>query len=823
MNISYNWLKEYVQCELPAEEVANALTSIGLEVGSIEKVQTIKGGLKGLVVGQVLTCEEHPNSDHLHVCSVDLGNGDTPSQIVCGAPNVAVGQKVIVATIGTILYAGEETFTIKRSKLRGVESFGMLCGENEIGVGTDTSGIIVLPEATPVGMRAADYYQVGDDYLIEVDITPNRSDACSHYGVARDLYAWLKANGHNTTLQRWPETAFKVADNSLPIKVNVEHTEACPRYCALTLSGVEVKESPKWLKDKLQTIGVRPINNIVDATNYIMFAYGQPLHCFDADKIKGGEIVVKTLPEGTPFVTLDGVERKLSSDDLMICDREEPLCIAGVLGGQNSGTYDKTKNILIESAYFHPTWVRKSARRHGLNTDASFRFERGIDPNGQVYALKIAAILIQEIAGGKISMPIFDSRPIAAADFQIELDLQYVNELIGKAIPSETIKSILENLEVKLLDETEEKLSVSVPPYRVDVKRPCDLVEDILRIYGYNNVELPITLNSVPSFKGKEDYSNEMQNMISEQLVGAGFFEILNNSLTKVDYYIDSRGYPQDNSVTLLNALSHDLGVMRQTLLFGGLETIARNSNRQHANLALYEFGNVYRCGNTESKDRLQAYSEELQLGVWLTGKRVEGSWIHPNESYSFYELKAHVNNIFARLNIDLNTAAISISNSTQKRDCFTDCLVYSDKQGRVLAELGNVCPILLKKFGITAPVYFAVIVWEATLDVAKQNKVSFSEISKFPSVSRDLALLVDATTEFAQIESVIKASERKYLQRVELFDVYEGKHLPTGKKSYAVNCILQDKAKTLNDKQIEKIMSNIIANLKKQLDAQLR
>lgn len=820
MNISYNWLKEYVACELPAEDVAQILTSIGLEVGGVEEVQTIKGGLKGLVVGEVLTCEAHPNSDHLHVCMVDLGNNEAPSQIVCGAPNVAKGQKVVVATLGTILYAGEETFTIKKSKLRGVESHGMLCGENEIGVGQDTSGIIVLPADTPVGMLAADYYKVSSDYLIEVDITPNRSDACSHYGVARDLYAWLTNNGHSTTLQRWNEESFKIDNNNLPIAVTVKDTEACPHYCALTISDIEVKESPKWLQDKLRTIGIRPINNIVDATNYVMFAYGQPLHCFDADKIKGREIIVQTLPEGTNFVTLDGEERKLSSADLMICDAEGPLCIAGVLGGKDSGTYEGTKNILLESAYFHPTWVRKSARRHGLNTDASFRFERGIDPNIQVYALQIAAILIQEIAGGSVSMPMFDSRPTAAAGFTIDLDYTYVNDLIGKELPKDTVKNILTSLEVKIIAESAEALHVEVPPYRVDVKRPCDLVEDILRIYGYNNVELPTTLNGSPSFKGKEDYSYDMQNLISEQLIGAGFTEILNNSLSKADYYAENPDFPQSQSVTLLNALSNDLSTMRQTLLYGGLETIARNSNRQHANLALYEFGNTYTKQDAATADRLDNYHESFHLGLWLTGKRVEGSWAHTNEPYSFYELKAHVNNVLVRLGINLDTIQTT-SSSTQAT--FSDILIYTDKNNNVLAEIGQVAPTLLKAFGLTAPVFYATIYWTNTLALAQRHHVSFTEISKFPSVSRDLALLVDTTTDFAQIEAVIKQSERKLLKSVELFDVYEGKNLPAGKKSYAVNCILQDTSKTLNEKQIEKIMSNIVTNLQKQLNAQLR
>ena len=533
MNISYKWLREYVDVDLSAEEVAKALTSIGLEVGSVEEVQSIKGGLEGLWTGEVLTCEEHPNSDHMHVCTVNVGQ-EAPLQIVCGAPNVAAGQKVIVAVVGTKLYDGDQEFVIKRSKLRGVESLGMICAEDEIGVGTSHDGIIVLPEETPVGIPAKQYYNLESDYLIEVDITPNRADACSHWGVARDLYAWLVQNGYKTSLHRPSCDAFQVDNTDLQIPVTVEATEACPRYCALTLTGCEVKESPEWLQDRLRIIGLRPINNIVDITNYIMMAYGQPLHCFDADMIQGGKVVVKTMPEGTPFVTLDGVEHKLSERDLAICNAEEPMCIAGVFGGKGSGTYDTTCNVLLESAYFNPTWIRKSSRRHALQTDASFRFERGIDPNGQIYALKQAAIMAKELAGAKVSMQIVDVQSQVVEPFSIDLKYAYVNTLIGKDIPAETVKSIVTSLEMEIKNEDAEGILLSVPAYRVDVQRPCDVVEDILRIYGYNNIEIPSTVKSSLSVKGEADKSHKLQNLIAEQLVGCGFHEILNNSLQKI-------------------------------------------------------------------------------------------------------------------------------------------------------------------------------------------------------------------------------------------------------------------------------------------------
>ena len=824
MNISYKWLKEYVDFDLGAEQVAEALTSIGLEVGSVEEVQAIKGGLQGLVVAEVLTCEPHPNSDHMHVCSVNIG-AEEPVQIVCGAANVAQGQKVIVATLGTKLYDGEECFTIKRSKLRGIESLGMICAEDEIGIGTSHDGIIVLPLDAKVGTPAAEYYGIESDWVIEVDITPNRADACSHYGVARDLYAWLVRNGHKTALHRTDVSSFATDNNDLDIDIVVENAEACPRYCAVTVKGCEVKESPEWLQTKLRTIGVRPINNVVDVTNYVMFAYGQPLHCFDADMIEGKKVVVKTMPEGTPFVTLDGVEHKLSDRDLAICNANAPMCIAGVFGGKGSGTYETTKDVLLESAYFNPTWIRKSARRHGLNTDASFRFERGIDPDLQVYALKVAALMVKELAGGTVSMDIKDiEAPGLAKNFAVDLEYKYAHDLIGKTIPAEVIKEIVTSLDMKITAETESGISLSVPAYRVDVQRPCDVVEDILRIYGYNNVEIPTAVKSSLTIKGEVDRSNKLQNLVSEQLVGEGFREILNNSLTKEAYYNDLTAYPKDRAVKLLNPLSSDLNVLRQTLLFGGLESIAHNANRKNANLRFFEFGNCYykNPDTTEEQkaaDTLAAYSEDLHLGLWLTGKRVEASWAHPEEPSSVYELKAYVGHILTRLGAPVG----KLKQQTGANDIFAKSLALVDNNGTVVLEFGLVKKALTAAFDISAEVYFADINWTLLMKKTKKHSVNFTEISKFPAVSRDLALLVDKSVEFARIEQIAFAADKKFLKKVTLFDVYEGKNLEAGKKSYAVNFLLQDDTKTMNDKQTDAVMAKIIASLEKQIGAKLR
>ena len=820
MNISYNWLKEYVSFDLTPAEVAEALTSIGLEVGGVEEVQSIKGGLEGIVIGEVLTCEPHPNSDHMHITTVNLGSGD-PVQIVCGAPNVAAGQKVVVATLGTKLYDGDECFTIKKSKLRGVESLGMICAEDEVGLGTSHDGIMVLPADAVPGTPAKDYFNIKSDYVLEVDITPNRADACSHYGVARDLYAYLVQAGKATSLTRPSDDAFCVDNQDLPIAIEVVDTTACPRYAGVTVKGVTVKESPAWLQDKLRLIGLRPINNVVDVTNYILHAYGQPLHCFDADKIKGGKVIVKTMPQDTPFVTLDGVERKLDAHDLMICNAEEPMCMAGVFGGLDSGSTETTKNVFLESAYFNPTVVRKTARRHGLNTDSSFRFERGIDPNSVIYCLKQAAMLIKELAGGTISMDIKDLYPHPIADFTVDLNYQYVHDLVGKTIPVETIKRIVTSLEMKILSETSEGITLQVPAYRVDVQRPCDVVEDILRIYGYNNVEIPTTLKSSLTVKGEVDQWQKMQNLISEQLVGCGFNEILNNSLTKSAYYDGLETYPSQHLVMLMNPLSSDLNCMRQTLLFGGLESIRHNVNRKCADLKFFEFGNCYyyHADKKNPEKSLAAYSENNHLALWVTGKRVSNSWAHPEENSSVYELKAYVLNIFTRLGLNLGSVVFgNLSN-----DIYSVAVTVQTRGGKLLATYGVLTKKLQKAFDLDNEVYYAEINWHELMKAVKNVKVSYTEISKYPAVKRDLALLLDKNVQFAEVEKIAYDTERKLLKAVELFDVYEGKNLEPGKKSYAVSFLLQDEHATLNDKQIDKIMQKLIANLENKLGAKLR
>ncbi len=816
MNISYKWLKEYVDFDLTPQEVCDALTSTGLEVDALEEIQSIKGGLKGLYVGKVVTCEMHPNSDHLHVTTVDLGREEL-SQIVCGAPNVAAGQKVIVADLGCVLYDGDKEFVIKKSKLRGVESSGMICAEDEIGVGHSHDGIIVLPEDAPVGMPAAEYYHLESDWLIEVDITANRADALSHWGVARDLYAWLKQNGYKTQLHKPSTAAFRVDNHDLPITVEIENQEACKRYACVSVTGCDVKESPEWLKDKLTTIGLRPINNIVDITNYVMMALGQPLHCFDADMIKGHKIVVKNMPEGTPFQTLDGVEHKLSDRDLAICNAEDPMCIAGVFGGKGSGTYETTRNVVLESAYFHPTWIRKSARRHGLSTDASFRFERGIDPNGVIEALKYAALLCQQLAGGKVSMDICDIYPEPIKDAVVELQYDYVHSLIGKTIDTVTLKSICLSLEMEILGENEQGLTLKVPAYRVDVQRPCDVVEDILRIYGYNNVEIPTQLKSSLVIKGEEDHKHKMANLVSEQLVGMGFNEILNNSLTKAAYYGDR----QDTLVKIMNPLSSDLNVMRQSLLYGGLESIAHNANRRNGNCRFFEFGNVYFYApdKADAEHPMQAYSEQYHLGIWLTGKRVSGSWAHPDEDSSFAELRAYVENILTRIGLQ----AGMVVRKKSANELFAAGLTYENRGGKVLLEMGVLSKKVQKAADIDTTVYYAELNWAALMKAVRKQKVLYTEISKYPAVSRDLALLIDQQVEFAQIEEVARQTDKKFLKKVELFDVYEGKNLPEGKKSYAVNFILQDTEKTMGDKQIDAIMQKLIGSLKQKLGAELR
>ena len=818
MNISYNWLKRYISLPDDAEKVATILTSIGLEVGTVEQVQSIRGGLKGLVVGHVLTCVEHPNSDHLHITTVDLGTPDSPVQIVCGAPNVAAGQKVIVATIGTVLYSGEESFTIKKGKIRGEESWGMICAEDEIGVGTDHAGIMVLPQDTPVGMPASEYFHLENDTLIEVDITPNRSDAISHYGVARDLYAYYQAHGqNNVTLTRPDESGFSIDEQDSPITVRVENAEACPRYSGVMIRGVQVKESPDWLKKALTTIGLRPINNIVDITNFVLHEYGQALHAFDADKIKGNHIVVRNCTEGTPFVTLDGIERKLSSADLMICNEAEPMCIAGVFGGLDSGVTEQTKNIFIESAYFQPVSIRKTARRHQLQTDASFRYERGCDPNNTLHVLRRCAALVRELAGGTIYTPVDVQNGVEVAlseqpfmpSFRVEFNLDRCHRLIGKDLGAETVETILRALEIEILDKQGDNYVLGVPCYRVDVQRECDVVEDILRIYGYNNVEFPDKLNTNLSYGVKPD-PQRLQTRISEQLSAQGFYEILNNSLTKVAYYEYSGNI--DSCVKILNPLSQDLGVLRQTLLFGGLETIQRNANRKNADLKLYEFGNCYHynaktAAATQGVDPLRAYTEEMHLGIWITGNKTLQSWVMKEQKSTFYELRAYVENILRRLGVNVNALVYT---PIDQSPLYADGLVVSAQNGKRLGELTIVSRELRKMFDIENPVFFADLDWKALLKQNKQFKPVITDLPKFPAVKRDFALLVDKSVQFADLARLAYQTEKKYLKNVYLFDVYEGKNLDAGKKSYALSFILQDEQDTLKDKQIESIMTRL-------------
>ena len=820
MNISYNWLKEYLDFDLQPEEVAEALTSIGLETGSVEEVQTIKGGLEGLVIGEVLTCEAHPNSDHLHVTTVNVGSGE-PLQIVCGAPNVAAGQKVVVAVNGTKLYDGDKEFTIKRSKLRGVESNGMICAEDEIGVGTDHSGIIVLPDSAAVGTPAKEYYNVKSDYVLEVDITPNRVDATSHYGVARDLAAYLKQHGKPAELKRPSVDNFQIDVDAPAITIEVQNTEACPRYSGITIKNVTVKESPEWLQNKLRTIGLRPINNVVDITNFILHGLGQPMHAFDAGKIKGNKIIVRPAHTGDKFVTLDGVERTLTDRDLMICNSEEPMCIGGVFGGLDSGVTEQTTDVFLESANFHPTWIRKTARRFGLNTDSSFRYERGLDPNVTIYILKYAAMLVKELAGGQITGAIQDIYPKVFEPYKVSLTYEKINSLTGKVIPVETVKSIVQSLEMNITEETSEGLSLEVPVYRIDVQRDVDVIEDILRIYGYNNVEFTEHVKSSLSYKTPTDHSYAMENLISEQLTGCGFNEILNNSLTRSAYYEKLTTYPAEHCVMLMNPLSADLNCMRQTLLFGGLESIEHNSKRKNGNIRFYEFGNCYTYTQENKKEgeTLAQFDEDYRLGLWLCGYRVENNWAHANESSSVYELKAYVENILVRLGVNVKKLIFgNLSN-----DIYDAGLSITTPAGKTLGTLGIVNHKISKAMDIDMDVYYAELDWKALMKETKKNKVTYTELSKYPSVKRDLALLIDKSVQFAEIQKIATESERKLLKDVVLFDVYEGKNLPAGKKSYAVSFILEDETKTLNDKQIDAIMKKIQTNLEQKLGAQLR
>lgn len=823
MNISYKWLKDYIDLEMSPDEVAAVLTSTGLETGSVDEVESIRGGLRGIVIGKVLTCVDHPDSDHLHITTVDLGDGNATT-IVCGAPNVAAGQTVVVATVGTTLYDGDKEFQIKKSKIRGVESMGMICAHDEIGTGTSHEGIIVIDEDIKPGTPAAQYFGLTSDYVLEVDLTPNRIDAASHYGVARDLAAWLACHATPATLRRPDVSAFKVDDPAgNAVSVEVENPAACVRYCGVTIRGVKVAESPAWLKERLAVIGQHPINNVVDITNYILNAIGQPLHCFDLSKIDGGKVVVKNAVQDAPFVTLDGVEHKLDARDLMINNATGPMCIAGVMGGLESGSTTATTDIFIESACFDPTTVRKSARRHGINSDSSFRFERGVDPNGCLYALKLAALMVKEIAGGTVTGDVVDIYPTVVEPARVAIDYGYMDSLIGKQLPHDVIDSILSSLEMKTASREGDTLHLDVPTYRVDVQRPCDVVEDVLRIYGYNNVEFGDTVHSSLSYKTPTDAADDLRRLLSEQLTATGFNEILNNSLTAERYYRDNTVWPLETCVRLLNPLSSDLSVMRQTLLYGGLESIAHNINRKSQDLMMYEFGNIYRFNPAAegiADKPLAPYSEGARLGVWMTGLSRAAAWNQQAAPATVYDLKGVVANLLARLGINERETQLTVAAPDA---AWSASLLLTTRSGKKLGQLGTVAAAQLKATGIKQPVYYAELDWDALVKLSLKSHVSYKPLPKTMPVERDLALLIDNNVTMEQITAVVNASEKKLLKGVKLFDVYEGKNLPEGKKSYAIKITLQDDEKTLNDKAIEVSMGRIVANLTRQLGAELR
>ena len=820
MNISFNWLKRYLDTDITAERMAEILTELGLEVEEFEKIETIKGGLNGVVVGEVLTCEDHPDSDHLHITTVDVG-AEAPLQIVCGAANCRKGLKVMCATVGAVLYPidSDEEFKIKRSKIRGVESLGMLCAEDELGIGRNHEGIMELPEDAVVGTPAKEYLHIADDYLIGIGLTPNRVDAASHIGVARDLAAYLKSRGEHAEYKLPSVEGFKVNDTSRTIEVEVVNSEAAPRYAGITVSGCKIAPSPEWMQNELRAAGINPKNNLVDITNYVLFELGQPLHAFDADKIEGGKVVVRSAVEGEKFVTLDGVERTLTANDLMICSAERPMCIAGVYGGMDSGISDETVNVFIESAYFHPVWVRKTAKRFGINTDASFRFERGVDPNIQVFALKRAAMLMQELAGGKITSEIIDINPNPAKHFEFEFSLDRARKLIGKDIPEDTILTILGNLEVEVRGREGDVLQVAVPPYRVDVQREADLIEDVLRVYGYNNVEISDHVNSTLSYAPKPDKSR-LQNMASDYLSANGFTEIMSNSLTKSSYYEGCSSYPAERCVRILNPLSQDLNVMRQTLLFNALEAVELNVNRRNGNLKMYEVGNcyAYAAEKASEENTLAKYEESFRIGITVTGLATQLSWNSKAETSSFFTLRAAVERLLKRFGVDI----YSLQCESLESDLYADAIVFKQGPKEVL-RMGVVSPIVRKKFDIKQEVYFAEIDFDQLIKMTKKAKVQFKELSKFPEVKRDLALLVNKGVTFSQLRSIAFATEKKLLKSVSLFDVYEGDKLPEGKKSYALSFILEDKNQTLTDKQIERTMANIQAQLEQKCGAEVR
>ncbi len=817
MKISYNWLKDYIDLELEPAKVSQILTDIGLEVEGIETFEEVKGNLKGIVVGQVLTCVKHPNADKLSVTTVDVGQG-SPLNIVCGAPNVAAGQKVIVATVGTELHMGDKSFTISKTKLRGEPSEGMICAEDEIGFGSSHDGIMVLKEDALIGTPASEYFNLKTDTVFEIGLTPNRIDAGSHFGVARDLAAYFSQFEEKKAVMPSVDT-FKEGDNSYTVGVQVEDTDACKRYTGLTIQGVRVDESPKWLKEKLQAIGLTPINNIVDITNFVLHELGQPLHAFDADKLEGQQIVVRKMEEGTKFTTLDEEERELSDEDLMICDAKNGACLAGIFGGAESGVTAYTKNIFLESAYFDPVSVRKSAKRHGLSTDSSFRFERGVDPNITLIALKRAAMLIEELAGGSITSSVTDIYPHKIVDFEIDVNYSHIDRLIGKKLDRELIKKILRALDIAILKEKDDLLIVKVPSYRVDVTREADVIEEVLRIYGYNNVEFSQKINASWSTTVKPD-NEKLVNQVSDFLADNGFNEIMSNSLTKSSYYFDMQTYPVGACVDILNPLSQDLNVMRQTLLFNGLEAIEYNINRQNPNLRLFEYGRCYRnTGKTNENYPLAAFAEERRLAIYVSGNKFSDSWAVPEEKASYFNLKAYSEKIFEKLGVDVN--ALTIKSLEGFEDIYSGGLSYQAGK-KVILEIGSIDPLLLKKFDIAQEVFFAEFRWDNLLKIAN-HAISFKEMPKFPEVRRDLALLIDEKTEFASIESIAYQTEKNLLKRVNLFDFYHGKGIPEGKKSYGVSFHLQDETKTLTDKEIDRIMKKMTDRLLKELDAELR
>jgi phenylalanyl-tRNA synthetase beta chain len=822
MKISYNWLKQYIKCDLPAEELGKTLTGTGLEVEDMTRYESVKGGLKGVVVGKVLTCIDHPNSDHLHITTVDVGEAE-PLHIVCGAPNVAAGQKVLVATIGCELWSGDEHFTIKKGKIRGEVSEGMICAEDELQLGTSHEGIMVLPENYEVGKPASFYFPVEEDFTYEIGLTANRSDATSHIGCDRDIVAALnhKNNTREYHITRPSVDAFKVENTNNNIEVIVEDTKNCPRYTGVTVSGVKVGPSPAWLKNRLEAVGIRSINNIVDISNYVLMEVGQPMHIFDADKIKGKKVIVKCLAKNTPFITLDGVERKLNDTNLMICNAEEPMCIAGVFGGIESGVTEETKNVFIESAYFNPTSIRKTARFHGLQTDASFRYERGCDPNITMYALKRAALLVKELAGGSISSEVKD---VVNGDFtpvRVQLKFDYLNKIAGQNIEKDVAVNILKNLDCQVVELTDAYVTVDVPTCKVDVYRPADLVEEILRIYGYDNIAIPTKINASINVNNKPD-KEKLQKEISIMLASNGFYEIMNNSLTKSAYTRELDSFDEAHNLKIMNPLSSDLDVMRQSLLFGGLESIARNQSFKSFDMKFFEFGNVYFYNGdnkqTEKKP-LNPYSENFRLDMLVTGNDKEESWSNKPMSLTFYDLKKYVLGIIHKLGINADELEMTEGNESH----YEYSIVYSLNNNK-LVTLGKINAKTLKMFDVKKEVFHATFDWDMVLKVVKGLKtISFNALPKFPSVRRDLALVMDKNVTFEQIKKLAFATERNILKSVNLFDIYEGDKIPAGKKQYAVSFIIQDKQKTLTDKVIEKTMARIQQAIEQQLNATLR